>query len=114
MANGFSVSALAGKKEIMELGGLRHDKERVFLLSTTHGAENHSLATVIETMRIYKQEQVVERLHRQGDRVCRGIDEVIQSMAGLSIRGMNGLGRRCSPPRNKRSILSADKPSPIC
>ncbi|HSE39433.1 MAG TPA: glutamate-1-semialdehyde 2,1-aminomutase, partial [Acidobacteriota bacterium] len=36
MANGFAVSALAGKKEIMELGGIHHDRERVFLLSTTH------------------------------------------------------------------------------
>ena len=80
MANGFSVSALAGKKEIMELGGLRHDKERVFLLSTTHGAETHSLAAAIETIKIYKQEQVVERLHRQGDRLRCGIGEVIRSL----------------------------------
>ena len=80
IANGFSVSALAGKKEIMELGGLRHNKERVFLLSTTHGAENHSLAAAIETMKIYKQQQVIERLHQQGDRLRRGIDEVIRSL----------------------------------
>jgi glutamate-1-semialdehyde 2,1-aminomutase len=80
IANGFSVSALAGKREIMELGGLRHDKERVFLLSTTHGAENHSLAAAIETMRIFKKEQVIERLHQQGDRLRRGIDEVIESL----------------------------------
>src|SRR5262249_936668 len=36
IANGFSVSALVGKRELMELGGIRHEKERVFLLSTTH------------------------------------------------------------------------------
>ena len=40
MGNGFSISGLAGKSEIMRLGGLDHDKERVFLLSLTHGAEN--------------------------------------------------------------------------
>ena len=39
MGNGFSIAALVGKKEIMRLGGIYHDKERVFLLSTTHGAE---------------------------------------------------------------------------
>ncbi len=44
MANGFSLSALTGRREIMELGGLRHNKPRVFLLSTTHGAEYPSLA----------------------------------------------------------------------
>jgi glutamate-1-semialdehyde 2,1-aminomutase len=80
IANGFSVSALTGKKEIMELGGLCHDKERVFLLSTTHGAENHSLAAAIKTMRIFKQDQVIERLHQQGERLRRGVDEVIQSL----------------------------------
>jgi len=38
VANGFSTCVLAGKKEIMELGGIKHKKERVFLISTTHGA----------------------------------------------------------------------------
>jgi len=50
LANGFSLSALTGKREVMELGGLFHNKERVFLLSTTHGAEGPSLAAAIETM----------------------------------------------------------------
>ncbi len=77
LANGFSVSALAGKREIMELGGLHHDKERVFLLSTTHGAETHSLAAAIETMKTYIQEPVIETVWRQGDRLRRGLDEVI-------------------------------------
>jgi glutamate-1-semialdehyde 2,1-aminomutase len=80
MGNGFSVSALVGRREIMELGGLLHDKPRVFLLSTTHGAEAHSLAAAIETMRIYREEQVVERLHRQGDRLRRGVDEAVASL----------------------------------
>lgn len=80
MANGFSLSALAGKKEIMELGGLHHDKERVFLLSTTHGAENHSLAAAIETMQIYKRENVVEHLYRQGERLRMGINRVAESL----------------------------------
>ena len=33
LGNGFSIAALVGKRELMELGGIRHDKERVFLLS---------------------------------------------------------------------------------
>jgi glutamate-1-semialdehyde 2,1-aminomutase len=77
MGNGFSVSALVGKKEIMQLGGLHHDKERVFLLSTTHGAEGHSLAAAIETMKIYKQEHVIEYLYQQGERLAKGINQVI-------------------------------------
>jgi glutamate-1-semialdehyde 2,1-aminomutase len=77
MGNGFSVSALVGKKEIMQLGGLYHDKERVFLLSTTHGAEAHSLAAAMETMKIYKQEHVIEYLYRQGERLAKGVNQAI-------------------------------------
>ena len=66
MANGFALSALAGKREIMELGGLKTDKPRVFLLSTTHGAETHALAAAIETMRIYREEPVVQTLQSRG------------------------------------------------
>ena len=79
MGNGFAVSALAGKKELMELGGLHHEKERVFLLSTTHGAENHSLAAAIRTMQIYREEKVIERLYRQGERLQAGINGAVKS-----------------------------------
>ena len=77
IANGFSVAALAGKKEIMQLGGLRHDKERVFLMSGTHSAENHGLAAAIETMNIYQREPVVDTLWRQGERLASGLRKSI-------------------------------------
>lgn len=77
MGNGFAISALLGKKEIMNLGGIYHDKERVFLLSTTHGAENHALAAALATMKIYKQEGVVEYLQQQGERLIEGINSAI-------------------------------------
>jgi glutamate-1-semialdehyde 2,1-aminomutase len=77
LGNGFSISALVGKKEIMELGGLYHDKERVFLISTTHGAENHTLAAAIATMKIYKTEPVIETLYAQGEKLRAGIQKSI-------------------------------------
>jgi len=84
LANGFSVSALAGKREFMRLGGLEHtDRPRVFLLSTTHGGETHSLAAAIATMRIYRDEPVIEHLFRAGARLRRGVGQVI-SQNGLS------------------------------
>ena len=58
MGNGFAIAALAGRREIMERGGLRHADERVFLLSTTHGAETHALAATREVMRIYAAEGI--------------------------------------------------------
>ncbi len=77
MGNGFAVSALVGKREIMELGGIYHDKERVFLLSTTHGAENHALAAAIATMKIFRQEGVIEHLYQKGERLSKGINQAI-------------------------------------
>jgi glutamate-1-semialdehyde 2,1-aminomutase len=79
MGNGFSIAALAGKREIMRLGGLDHDRERVFLLSLTHGAENPNLAAAIEVMRIYKREPVVETLWRQGERLRLGVTKAIKA-----------------------------------
>lgn len=76
MANGFSLSALVGRREIMELGGIRHPGKRVFLLSTTHGAEYPALAAAIETMKIYRREPVVARLYEAGDRLRRGVERV--------------------------------------
>lgn len=73
MANGFSVAALAGAREIMQHGGIKHPHERVFLLSTTHGAETHALAAAIATMKFYQQENVIGQLYEQGDKLEKGI-----------------------------------------
>jgi glutamate-1-semialdehyde 2,1-aminomutase len=83
LGNGYSVSALTGRREIMELGGLHHGRERVFLLSTTHGAETHSLAAAAKVIEIYRKEDVIGALYRQGERLARGVRQVTTSL-GLS------------------------------
>ena len=94
MGNGFSIAALAGKREIMELGGLDHDRERVFLLSTTFGAETHSLAAAMAVMRIYETENVVEHLYRQGQKLIKGIN---QAIATHQLEGYFGVaGKPCN------------------
>jgi glutamate-1-semialdehyde 2,1-aminomutase len=80
MGNGFAVSALAGKRELMERGGLRTDEERVFLLSTTHGAETHSLAAAIAVMDTYAEEGIADRLHKLGDRLATGARDAAAGM----------------------------------
>jgi glutamate-1-semialdehyde 2,1-aminomutase len=93
MGNGFSIAALAGKRDIMKLGGLDHNQERVFLLSLTHGAENPNLAAAVEVMRIYKREPVVETLWRRGERLAEGINKVVDE---LSLHGhFELIGRPC-------------------
>jgi glutamate-1-semialdehyde 2,1-aminomutase len=94
MGNGFSISALVGRREIMELGGLRHDREKVFLLSTTFGAETHSLAAAMATMKIYKSEPVIEHLYRQGERLAQGIDKSVREH---NLEGYFGtIGKACN------------------
>jgi glutamate-1-semialdehyde 2,1-aminomutase len=79
IANGFALSALAGRREIMELGGLDHDRERVFLLSTTHGAEHAGLAAGIATMTTYEAEPVIETLHARGDQLRAAVEEAARA-----------------------------------
>ncbi|MCC3158540.1 glutamate-1-semialdehyde 2,1-aminomutase [Hymenobacter sp. 15J16-1T3B] len=88
LGNGFSVAALAGRRELMELGGLRHDKERVFLLSTTYGAESHALAAMREVLATYRREPVIEHLHQAGSYLRRLLN---QSIAEHGLAGYFGL-----------------------
>ncbi|WP_116041806.1 glutamate-1-semialdehyde 2,1-aminomutase [Amycolatopsis palatopharyngis] len=80
LGNGFAVSALAGRRDLLEQGGLRDSRERVFLLSTTHGAETHSLAAAMAVMRTYVEEDVTARLHALGERLAKGVREVADAM----------------------------------
>jgi glutamate-1-semialdehyde 2,1-aminomutase len=91
LANGFSVSALAGRRELMKLGGLHHDQDRVFLLSTTHGAQTHELAAAIATMRFYRDHPVVEVLQQRGARLRQGIE---QAATALGLSGQVGVVSR--------------------
>ena len=76
MANGFSVAALGGKREIMDLGGLTPGKERVFLISTTHGAEMSSLGAFIETVKVYKELNVTDHIWAMGKKLCSGLRDL--------------------------------------
>jgi glutamate-1-semialdehyde 2,1-aminomutase len=83
-----------GKREIMKLGGLDHDQPRVFLLSTTHGAETHALAAALETIHIYRERNVVEFLWRQGERLTALVN---RSIAENRLQGFfEILGRPCN------------------
>jgi len=63
MANGFSVAAVVGRKDVMEVGAIdKFGAERVFLLSTTHGGEMSGLGAFIETVKIYQEEDVCRHL----------------------------------------------------
>jgi glutamate-1-semialdehyde 2,1-aminomutase len=94
LGNGFAIAALAGKREIMRLGGLDHKQPRVFLLSTTHGAETHALAASLEVIRICRERDVIECLWGQGQKLS-GL--VKRSIAENRLQGaFEIMGRPCN------------------
>lgn len=80
MANGYSISALVGKKEIMELGGIEHDKERVFLLSTTYGGETHHLRAAQKSIEILNQNdyEVTKHIWSVGKTIKENYNRLVQ------------------------------------
>jgi glutamate-1-semialdehyde 2,1-aminomutase len=83
IGNGFSVSALAGKRELMEAGGLNTDDPRVFLLSTTHGAEATGLAAYLAVSKTYAERDVVAEMEVQGIKLRSGLEQVAKE-TGMS------------------------------
>ncbi len=94
MANGFPLSALAGRREVMRLGGFAEDADRVFLLSQTASAQPWALAAMLAVIDTYQREHIAERLHRIGAELRSGIEEVIAD-AGLSSH-LRLRGRDCN------------------
>ena len=74
MGNGFPISALAGKREYMDLGGLNTDRERVFLLSTTHGPECAGLAAFRAVVDVYATEDPISHMMRSGQLLADGVN----------------------------------------
>ena len=83
LANGFPVSALAGRRELMRLGGFVDDADRVFLLSQTGGAQPWALAAMLAVIDTYQREQISARLHQIGAELRSAVTEVVDA-AGLS------------------------------
>ena len=71
LANGYAVSAVAGKADIMRL------MEEIFF-SFTFGGETLSLAAAYATMHKLQTQPVVERLYAQGKKIVDGLRARVQ------------------------------------
>jgi spore coat polysaccharide biosynthesis protein SpsF len=79
IANGFSFCALTGKRDVMELGSIMNEGEdKVFLISTTHGGETHTMAAALATIKEFKTKDVVAHNHRIGDLMIAGCLKAIE------------------------------------
>ena len=94
LGNGFAIAALVGRRELMRLGGLDHERDRVFLLSTTHGAESHALAAALAVIDAYEAHDVVATLARQGERLRRGVACAARQAGVADV--FTTLGRTCN------------------
>jgi glutamate-1-semialdehyde aminotransferase len=84
IANGFSFCALTGTKEVMEIGGIKNiGTEKVFLISTTHGGETHTMAAANATIDIFEKDNVIAYNHKIGDALIKGCQDAILT-SGLS------------------------------
>jgi glutamate-1-semialdehyde aminotransferase len=78
IANGFSFCALTGIKEVMELGGIKNiGSKKMFLISTTNGAESVGLAAAMATNKFYKENNVIEHMQMIGSKVIESMISVI-------------------------------------
>jgi glutamate-1-semialdehyde 2,1-aminomutase len=110
MANGFSLAALCGKKKIMSLGSIeKKNEERVFLLSTTHGAEMGPLGAFIKTVDLIKSNNVIEHIWKFGEQLIVKANEISKN------KNINDFfyftGPACSPSyycKNIKKKLDAD------
>ena len=85
IGNGFAIAALTGRRDIMDQGGLhRSPAERVFLLSTTHGAESHALAATIATLEVCRREGVSEALAERGETLRARVRDVLSDRGSRS------------------------------
>jgi glutamate-1-semialdehyde 2,1-aminomutase len=76
LGNGLPISALAGRREILEHGGLNTDASRVFLLSTTHGPEVVSLAAYLAVVQAYDEQDIIGTMERQGAKLAEAVNQV--------------------------------------
>lgn len=96
MANGFSVAAIAGKREIMQQGSIEvQGSERLFLLSTTHGAEMSGLGAFVESMKFLQENNVIEHIWDYGKKLIDMMNTLAKDF-GIEKNFVAG-GVECSP-----------------
>jgi glutamate-1-semialdehyde 2,1-aminomutase len=92
MANGFAVAALVGKKPLMDVGSINAaNAERTFLVSTTHGAEMTGMGAFMETVNVYKRDNVINHLWNFGAKLFDGANAISSSLGMSDYFYMDGV-----------------------
>src|SRR3569833_2852058 len=83
LANGYPVSAVAGRADVMKL------MEEIFF-SFTFGGETLSLAAALATMRKLEREPVVNVLCSQGKKIIEGVNALIEKHEASDLFSLAG------------------------
>lgn len=86
MANGFPISAVGGKRKLLEL----IEKENVFV-STTFGGEALSIVGALETIKILEQEGAYDKIWKLGTLMKDGLELLINEFNLNDVVTISGL-----------------------
>lgn len=89
MANGYAISAVAGKKEIM-----RQIEDGVFV-STTFGGDATSMAAALATIKILEAPNFYENIWKLGEKMRSGISALIKKYSLEKIISVSGIAPHC-------------------
>lgn len=90
MANGFPISTVVGKKEIME-----HFSIGQAFWSTTYGNESFSMGVALDTLEFIEKEKVIPFIWEQGKKLYEGFDRISEQNGLKEFFFCNG-----APPRH--------------
>jgi glutamate-1-semialdehyde 2,1-aminomutase len=94
IANGFAACALTGRGDLMRLGGLDPvGARKLFLLSTTHGAESSGLAAMVKTIELFQDGSLISANWANGAALRSNLEAVI-AKHGLE-RNLRIIGYPC-------------------
>lgn len=85
MANGYAISAVAGKKELLE------QIEKGVFISTTFGGDSISMAASLATIKILEQPGFFENLTKIGEIQRNGVDRLISQYGLNDVLSVSGL-----------------------
>ncbi|MDA9227024.1 glutamate-1-semialdehyde 2,1-aminomutase [Actinomycetota bacterium] len=91
LGNGYAISALTGAASIMDLGGIRHSSERVFLMSSTYGSERVGLAAAKSTIKIMQSTNALEGLRNSAETLMSGVKTLIERYGLGQLISVTGL-----------------------
>ncbi|MDA8658484.1 aminotransferase class III-fold pyridoxal phosphate-dependent enzyme [Flavobacteriaceae bacterium] len=79
ISNGYSFACMTGKQNVMSLGGIESmGKEKLFLTSTTHGAETVGIAGALATLNFYNNNNVISKNLDLGLTLIEKINKLIK------------------------------------